>query len=146
MKLQVRLQPLKGPMDMTPLIDVVFLLLLFFMLSSSFILQPGIKVDLPTSIYGPGVQANRLILSVMLEPEKRDADGVLKLRNVVLFFNDQIMTLEEFRTALPKYVRGQLNQSLILKVDEQVPVGMTIGVMNVCLENKMSVVLATQKK
>ena len=33
--------------DLTPLIDVVFLLLIFFMLSSTFILQPGIKVELP---------------------------------------------------------------------------------------------------
>ncbi|PLX42091.1 MAG: biopolymer transporter ExbD [Deltaproteobacteria bacterium] len=34
-------------MDLTPLIDVVFLLLIFFMLSTTFIVSPGIKVDLP---------------------------------------------------------------------------------------------------
>lgn len=34
---------------MTPLIDVVFLLIIFFMLSSSFISNPSIKIDLPKS-------------------------------------------------------------------------------------------------
>ncbi|PLX42028.1 MAG: biopolymer transporter ExbD [Deltaproteobacteria bacterium] len=34
-------------MDITPLVDVVFLLLIFFMLSTTFIVSPGIKVELP---------------------------------------------------------------------------------------------------
>ena len=34
-------------LGMTPLIDIVFLLLIFFMLTSRFIVQEGIKVDLP---------------------------------------------------------------------------------------------------
>lgn len=33
--------------DIAPLIDIVFLLLIFFMLTSSFLSQPGIKVNLP---------------------------------------------------------------------------------------------------
>ncbi|RLB70169.1 MAG: biopolymer transporter ExbD, partial [Deltaproteobacteria bacterium] len=34
-------------LDMTPLVDVVFLLLIFFMLSTSLSVNPGIKIDLP---------------------------------------------------------------------------------------------------
>ena len=37
-------------LDITPLIDVVFLLLIFFMLTSNYVLQAGIKVDLPTAV------------------------------------------------------------------------------------------------
>lgn len=38
----------KGPeLDIAPLIDVVFLLIIFFLLSSSYIMQPGIPVKLP---------------------------------------------------------------------------------------------------
>ena len=36
-----------SPPDLTPLIDVVFLLLIFFMISTSFVDNPGIKVNLP---------------------------------------------------------------------------------------------------
>ncbi len=35
--------------DLTPMIDVVFLLLIFFMISTTFIERPGLNIDLPTS-------------------------------------------------------------------------------------------------
>jgi biopolymer transport protein ExbD/biopolymer transport protein TolR len=35
--------------DLTPMIDVVFLLLIFFMISTTFIEKPGLKIDLPES-------------------------------------------------------------------------------------------------
>lgn len=35
--------------DLTPMIDVVFLLLIFFMISTTFIEHPGLSIDLPTS-------------------------------------------------------------------------------------------------
>ncbi len=35
--------------DLTPMIDVVFLLLIFFMISTTFIEQPGLSIDLPHS-------------------------------------------------------------------------------------------------
>lgn len=33
--------------DLTPMIDVVFLLLIFFMISTTFIERPGLNIDLP---------------------------------------------------------------------------------------------------
>ncbi|MFH0796952.1 MAG: biopolymer transporter ExbD [Candidatus Omnitrophota bacterium] len=36
-----------GQLDMAPLIDVVLLLLVYFLLTSSFIMQPGLKIKLP---------------------------------------------------------------------------------------------------
>ena len=40
----------KGQLDIAPLIDVVFLLLIFFMLTSNFISQKGIRVNLPSAL------------------------------------------------------------------------------------------------
>lgn len=37
----------ESTLDMTPLVDVVFLLIVFFMLSTTFIVLPGIRIDLP---------------------------------------------------------------------------------------------------
>jgi len=48
----VRFHPRRRPgleLGMTPLIDIVFLLLIFFMLTSSFIVNEGIQVDLPVT-------------------------------------------------------------------------------------------------
>ena len=48
----VRFRPRRRPaleLGMTPLIDIVFLLLIFFMLTSRFVVQEGIQVDLPVT-------------------------------------------------------------------------------------------------
>lgn len=35
--------------DLTPMVDVVFLLVIFFMISTTFVEQPGLKIDLPAA-------------------------------------------------------------------------------------------------
>ena len=48
MKLRTSLKPVTT-FNAISLTDIVFLLLIFFLLSSTFILQPGVKVELPTT-------------------------------------------------------------------------------------------------
>ena len=61
-----RFRPQRRPpleLGMTPLIDIVFLLLIFFMLTSSFIVHEGIQVDLPVTATPhalPGQEAHRI--------------------------------------------------------------------------------------
>jgi len=38
-----------GGLDITPLVDMVFLLIIFFLLSTTFIVSPGIRLDLPVA-------------------------------------------------------------------------------------------------
>src|SRR5256886_15920673 len=47
-----------------PLIDVVFLLIFFLLLSSNFVLQPGIAVSAPASPFLLGAQQNQQIISI----------------------------------------------------------------------------------
>ncbi len=139
-------QALRGPIDMAPLIDVVLLLLIFFMLSSTFVLQPGIRVDPPRSAFGAGAPSNTPIVSVMLEAEKRDPNtGYLLPREVVIFFNDQIMTLPDLRKALQQLNRNkQSNTPVTIKADKEVPLGLLTEIMNAIMYSGMSVVIATQ--
>ena len=51
-------------LDVTPMADIVFLLLIFFMLSSTFVSQPGIKIKLPKSKAREVQAEKRLILSI----------------------------------------------------------------------------------
>jgi biopolymer transport protein ExbD len=133
-------------MDMTPLIDVVFLLLIFFMLSSSFILQPGIRVELPRSRYGKGATTDRLIVSVMLEPERVDAKtGLGTKRAAFIFFNDQLMTFDDLQKALVQVAKKRSNQALVLKADKAVPMGLVVDIMNTAMASGLSVVIATQR-
>ena len=53
---------------MTPLIDVVFLLLVFFMVSTKFVSDNSFKVDLPSAIKGDGTsKKDLLVVSVSSE-------------------------------------------------------------------------------
>ena len=58
--------------DMIPLIDIVFQLILFFLVSTTFALLPGITVNLPQSTTAEESQVARLVITL-------SADGGLWL-------------------------------------------------------------------
>lgn len=89
-------------LDITPLIDVIFLLIIFFMLTSNYVLQAGLKVELPTAvdaftvpiqrievfitsndeIYCKGIRCTPDELLAMLKREKGTVSTVLILADV----------------------------------------------------------------
>jgi biopolymer transport protein ExbD len=68
MKFERRLTK-KAKVDMTPLVDVLFMLLLFFMLTSVFKMVPGISMKLPTSTTNQTVSLSRLQVVAVSESE-----------------------------------------------------------------------------
>ena len=55
-------------LDMTPLVDVVFLLIVFFMLSTTFIVLPGIRIDLPEATSQKiKLKKNKVVVSIHAE-------------------------------------------------------------------------------
>lgn len=139
-----RLQPLRGLIDLVPVVTVVLLLLLFFLLSSSFVLQPGIKVDPPRSVFNEGTPSSRLIVAVMLAPQKFDDKGAPLKRETTLYFNDQIVTLDGLRSALDQLPQSRTTPSLVLKADKDVPLDLVTSIMDVAFSHRLSVVVATQ--
>lgn len=55
-----------GELDITPMIDVTFLLLIFFMVSST--MQPGDALDIPVAHYGVGVDVRAAAAITLLAP------------------------------------------------------------------------------
>jgi biopolymer transport protein ExbD len=139
-----RLQPLRGLIDLAPIVNVVLLLLCFFLLSSSFVLQPGIKVDPPRSAFGVGTPASRLIVAVTMSPPQVAANGIPGKSQPVLYFNDQIVTLDGLRVALDQLPASRTTPSLVLKADKDVPLDLVTNIMNVAFAHRLSVVISTQ--
>ncbi len=137
-----RLQPLRGMVDLAPVVNVVLLLLCFFLLSSSFVLQPGIKVEPPRSMVATATPASRLIVAVTLAPQQVDAQGVPLKREPVIFFNDQIVNLDGLRAALEKLPASRVTPTLVLKADGVVPLDVMMNVFDVV--HRFPVVIATQ--
>jgi biopolymer transport protein ExbD len=63
--------------DITPLVDMVFLLLIFFMLSTTFIVTPGIKVNLPQSSAEKVTQEKNEVQVVITEDNKVFVENML---------------------------------------------------------------------
>ncbi len=49
MKFKTKREGIRSNVDMTPMIDIVFQLILFFLVSTTFATLPGIKLNLPSS-------------------------------------------------------------------------------------------------
>jgi len=137
-----RVQPLHGLIDLVPLVSVVLLLLCFFLLSSSFVLQPGIKIDPPHSALGVGLPSSRLIVAVAMSPQQYDADGKPLKRTPVLYFNDQIVTLDGLRAALDQLPPSRIPPSLVVKADHDVPFDVISSIIDV--GHRFPVILGTQ--
>jgi biopolymer transport protein ExbD len=101
--------------DITPLLDVVFQLLLFFILTSA-ILQPGIDLELPESHQSNEVLEADLIMSA-------DKEGRV-------FFNDRIVGPEEIESSLRTFAAQNSNGNVILRVDRAATYGKFFSILD----------------
>lgn len=107
-----------------PLIDVVFLLIFFLLLSSNFVFQPGIAVSAPASPFLLGAQQNQQIISI--------TGGAVP----AIYFRDQRLSLERLGPLLD--VAKRENRSIIIKADRQTPYELVVAVTNAALEHGIS--------
>jgi biopolymer transport protein ExbD len=111
------------------LVDVAFLLIFFLLLSSNFILQPGISVSMPFSRFALGPQVNQQIISI--------TGGSAP----AIYFRDQKVTLAQLGPLLDA-ARSE-GQSIIIKADRLTPYETVMEVTNAVLEHGItSVALA----
>jgi len=85
-----KLKIASGKINIIPLIDIFFLLLIFFLISSSLIFQPGVPVQLPET-KASTVRASEKIVVTITE-------------NELLFFNDNKVEWSELERQLRKVV------------------------------------------
>jgi biopolymer transport protein ExbD len=102
---------------MTALIDTVFLLLLFFALGSSFVLQTGINVNLPRTVSAE-------------TPVRKDL-VVIIARDRRIFLNNDEVPFDARWGRLREELRVQPEGTLILRADRDVPHGEVVRVMDV---------------
>ncbi|MBN2008001.1 biopolymer transporter ExbD [candidate division KSB1 bacterium] len=117
--------------NITSLIDVLFLLLIFFMVSSTFIEQPAMKLELPESKSA----ANERIKDVVLEVRTSDE----------LYINGEKVNQDVLEKRLTEILPTLEEPTLILKADKTVPYGIVVGIMDVAkITGYEKIVIATQ--
>ena len=123
MKLQARVKE-EPTVDLTSLIDVVFLLLIFFMVSTTFEHQAVLKVDLPE---GTGVDASAD------EPDPDRLELVIDA-NGLMFLNDQQLiesTPKHLMQAFTNQAGENREIQLTLRADRETPHHYVVTAMDV---------------
>ncbi|MCM8779063.1 MAG: biopolymer transporter ExbD [Candidatus Omnitrophica bacterium] len=104
--------------DITPLVDVIFQLLIFFLLTSSFVVtQAGIKVNLPKAITSEAIPEETVVITVN--------------KNSIVFLNDKVVTIKELGNYLENLPK---KKSILLKADKQASLGKIVEIWDLCRE------------
>ena len=106
----------KGRLDIAPLIDVVFLLLIFFMLTSSYIFQPGIRVDLPRAVTSEVLHRELLVITVNAANE--------------VYMNERPVSDDELVSRITLSARE--GQPILIKADKEAYLGKVIEIWDIC--------------
>ena len=133
--MQFRSERREAPrLDMTPLIDVIFQLLLFFMLSTTFRNTPSFEVQLPE------VSSDQMIQEDQTWTVMVSKDGQLSAQGSDF---DQSQLFEK----LQEQLKGNPQLSLIIEADEELSHGIVVDMMDIAQEVGVSSVQigATQK-
>lgn len=111
MTLKVRFKR-KKTFPVISMADIVLLLLIFFLLTSSFLVQPGIKVHLPRT-------ATKEALS-------REKVSITITKSGAVYLEDKPVDI----TRLPFLLEGVKDKVMLIKADRDVTIDMTVKVMD----------------
>lgn len=117
--------------SMSSMTDIVFLLLIFFMLTSTLVTTNALDLVLPKS-NAQTVKKQRVSVSIN--------------ENFEYFIDKEAVELKYMEAQLMDKLAGQEEQIIVLRVDKTVPIEHAVEVMDIAYRNKFKVVLATQQK
>ena len=103
--------------NVTSLIDVMFLLLIFFMVTSTFLDQPGMKLELPSAESAEVARVEKLVLYISSDEE--------------VVFNDQPVSLDDLEETMLAALSEIEDRTLVLNADKSVQHGTVIRVMDI---------------
>lgn len=104
--------------DIAPLVDVIFQLLIFFMLTSSFIASSGIRINLP-----------KAVTSQMIKPTSLEI--VVSGENVI-YTDGRVVNTRELKSILKGLATR--NQGLLIKADRRCQLGRVVEIWDTARE------------
>lgn len=109
----------RSVVDLVPMIDVVFQLILFFLVSTTFAILPGITLQLPQSATAEPTAMTRLAVAVVSRDE--------------VYLNKDRMTLDQLGKRLQSLTSAEREQikSVTLEADRSVSYGLTIEILDI---------------
>jgi len=119
--------------DMIPMLDMVFLLLIFFAVTSTFEMQRILEMSTPEAASGDVLKESRTI-SVRVD------------QNSTLYLGDDPVDLETYRSRLQQAVREGARLTLVIAGDEQAQHGKVIQLMDIAKVAGVEKIMVTVKQ
>jgi biopolymer transport protein ExbD len=117
--------------SMSSMTDLVFLLLIFFIIVSTLVSPYSLPVDLPVSKNRSDSKQN---VSLRID------------RDLTFSVNNQIIDAQNLEAELESKLQQVDNPSIVLHVDQSVPTGETVKVLDIAKRRQWKIVLATKPK
>ena len=117
--------------NMSSMTDLVFLLLIFFMLTSTLVTSSALDVILPKS---------------KAQTVKKSTVAVTINKELQYSVNQTIVSADEVETLILQAAANDPEAVVILRADESVPTGETVRILDIAYRNKLKMVLATDPK
>ncbi|MCC6488942.1 MAG: biopolymer transporter ExbD [Candidatus Hydrogenedentes bacterium] len=115
----------RASLDLTPLIDVVFNLIIFFMLSSTFVVQSSIQIETPVAEGSESLEQKDVSITLQFGEGGPDGEGRVYLDNEeILDWGDLSTRLSEVMTANPKAM-------LLIRPDARIETGRLVRVLGI---------------
>ncbi|PLX98446.1 MAG: biopolymer transporter ExbD [Desulfuromonas sp.] len=120
--------------ELTPMIDVVFLLLIFFMISTTFIETPGISIKLPES-------------STSIADKEPEEIKVYLAENGNIYLRDEQISLAALQAHLKTYGARSAQMTFLLMADKEAKHGQVVQLMDSAKSNGFGkLAIATEQK
>ena len=124
----------KADINVTPLVDVMLVLLIIMMLVAP-LLQQGISVKLPVAE------------NTVDKPETQEQTVIAISADGIVFLNAKLVKTEEFVSRITDTLEGKKEKIVLIKADEAAEYGAVMGVMDLLREAKVEDIgLVTEKK
>ena len=119
--------------NITSLIDVLFLLIIFFMVSSTFVEKPGMDLELPESETSTLREIKDLVLQIQADE--------------TMFLNNKPVEWSNVKDFLDQEYQQNPEAALILKADKEVKHGSVVQVMDIAKQVGIQrLIIATREK
>ncbi|MFN3467930.1 MAG: ExbD/TolR family protein [Candidatus Brocadiales bacterium] len=110
-------QTLRTGINIAALVDILFILLIFFVVTTTFVEQPSIRLDLPSAKHADTAKLEDLIVTI-------DKGGEM-------FLKQTPVTAWELGKAFREAVQRRKDTILILRADKDVNYGRVVTVMDI---------------
>lgn len=117
----------RSSINVTSLIDVMFILLIFFMVSSSFVEQPGMKLELPTIKSKEVARVDNLVLFVS--------------KDDVIYLDDKQVSMENLAAEITAAIPNIKEKTLVLKADRETQHGVIVQIMDIAKRNGLKKII-----